>query len=160
MKRFKVNDPVALREKGLLCYNERDDERAFEYLTKAAALGDMDAHYNLSILYYEGRGVERDKKKEIYHLEEAAIGGHHLARHNLACAEAENGRFDRATKHSIIAANLGFDVALEQVKKWSSFGFASKEDYEDALRGHQTAVDATKSTQRDAGEEYYRQKRL
>jgi hypothetical protein len=34
-------------------------------------------------------------------------------------------------------------------------GFVSKEDYAAALRGHQAALDATKSVQRKAAEEYY-----
>ena len=49
---------------------------AFEYLTRAAALGNAAAHYGLSILYEEGVGVEKDEKKELHHLEEAATGGH------------------------------------------------------------------------------------
>jgi TPR repeat protein len=40
----------------------------------------MDAHYNLSIMYSEGQGNEKDLKKKVYHLEEAAIGGHADAR--------------------------------------------------------------------------------
>ena len=53
-------------------------------------------------------------------------------------------------KHYIIAATLGDDGALEAVKNCFVRGLASKENYEVALRGHQTAVDATKSEQRDA----------
>jgi len=37
-------------------------------------------------------------------------------------------------------------------------GVVSKEDFEAALRGHQAAVDATKSEQRDAAYKYYRQR--
>ncbi len=53
-------------------------------------------------------------------------------------------------KHFIIAAKLGSNDALEVVKKYFTHGLASKEDFEAALRGHQAAVDATKSEQRDA----------
>ena len=90
------------------------------------------------------------QRSEIYHLEEAAIGGHPWARFNLGCEEDEKGRTDRAVKHFIIAAKLGYDDALEPVKKLFSVGMVSKEDFEAALRGHQAAVDATKSEQRDA----------
>jgi hypothetical protein len=37
-------------------------------------------------------------------------------------------------------------------------GFVSKEDFEAALRGHQAAVDATKSKQREEAEERYKVK--
>jgi TPR repeat protein len=158
MKRVKANDLNALRQMGNSCHEKGDYERAFEYWTNAAGLGDAMAHFNLSILYSKGQGVEKDLKKEAYHLEEAAIGGHHFARHNLGNNEGKNGRVDRAGKHYIIAAKLGYDRALQKVKSGFALGFVSKEDYAAALRGHQAAVDATKSTQRDAAEEYYNQR--
>jgi len=40
-------------------------------------------------MYYEGQGVEKDKKKDVYHLEQAAIGGHPNARHNLGVVKRE-----------------------------------------------------------------------
>jgi len=43
------------------------------------------AHYKLSVLYREGEGVEKDTKKELFHLEEAAIAGHPRARFRLGC---------------------------------------------------------------------------
>ena len=59
---------------------------------------------------------------------------------------------DRAVKHWIIAANLGCDEALDAVKKRFQRGDVSKEEYASSLRGHQAAVDATKSQQRDNAE--------
>ncbi len=150
MERVKANDPAAMNEMGKKCYIKGDYNGAVEYYTKAAALDDMGAHQNLSVMYRKGEGVEKDKKKEIYHLEEAAIGGHPQARYNLAVYEWRGGRMDRAVKHYIIAARLGL---LESVKQCFLNGFVSKEDYEAALRGHQTAVDATKSEQRGEAEE-------
>ena len=97
-------------------YSEQGDKRkAFEYWSKAAALGFMDAHYNLSLMY-DGDGIEKDEKKRIYHLEEAAIGGHPEARNNLAISEAKHGRLDRAVKHWIIAANMGDDESLKNLQ--------------------------------------------
>jgi TPR repeat protein len=159
MERVKANDPNALLQIGVKCYDEGDYEGAFQYYTKAAALGDMVAHYNLSILYHGGEGVEKDTKKAVYHLEEAAIGGHPMARYNLGCIEWNRGSDERAMKHCIIAANLGYDKALDRVKECFTTGIVSKEDFEAALRGHQAAVDATKSTQRDAAEKYYHRNR-
>jgi TPR repeat protein len=149
MERAKANDPIALFQMGFLCLDKGDYEGAVEYFTKAAELGDMDAHNNLSILYHEGKGVEKDYKKKVYHLEEAAIGGHPYARYNLGIHEGVNGREDRAYKHLIIAAKLGSDEALKVVKKGFHSGVVGKEDFEAALRGHQAAVDETKSEQRE-----------
>ena len=149
MKRAKVNDPKALFKLGVKCDREGDFEGAIEYFTNAAALGEADAHYNLSVMYRKGQGVEVDLKKELYHLEEASIAGHPEARYNLGCYEWSNGRPERALKHCIIAAKLGDDDSLDKVKQGFVDGIVSKEDFEAALRGHQAAVDATKSQQRD-----------
>lgn len=65
MKRIKADDPVALQAMGRICRNEGDYERAFEYWTKAAELGDMEAHYDLACMYHKGKGVEKDEKREV-----------------------------------------------------------------------------------------------
>ena len=156
MKRVKKKCPVALREVGKGHRDEGDYETAFEYFTNAAELGDADAHFELSIMYQNGQGVDKDMKKEVYHLEEAAIGGHPVARLNLGCIEADSDRFDRAKKHFIIAANLGYHRSLEALMTLYKHGLAGKEDYAGALRAYQAAVEATKSTEREEAEEAMR----
>jgi hypothetical protein len=42
------------------------------------------------------------------------------------------------------------------VKNGFAHGLVSKEDFEAALRGHQAAVDATKSADREEAEEHYK----
>ena len=160
MKRVEANDPVAMCQMGGKRYNAGDWKSAFEYWSKAAALGDVQAHYQLSISYLDGQGVEKDEKRELHHAEEAAIGGHPLARHNLGCLEGKRGRMDRAAKHFIIAAKLGCDKSLENVKNLYKAGHVSKEDFAAALRGHQAAVDATKSPQREQADGYMNMKWL
>ena len=136
-------------------YNEGDYKSAFEHWTRAADLGEVEAHYQLSTFYRDGQGVEKDEKRELHHTEQAAIGGHPMARYNLGCFEGQRGQHDRATKHWIVAAKLGFDKSLECVMdryKAGLIGLISKEDLASALRGHQAAIDATKSLQRDEAE--------
>src|SRR6056300_653516 len=103
-------------------------------------------------MYRTGQGVEKDTKKQVFHLEEAAIGGHHMARHNLGCEEVDNGRYERARKHFIIAANLGWHDSLSNLKILYAVGHATKGDYADALRAYQAAVDETKSEERERAE--------
>jgi TPR repeat protein len=57
------------------------------------------AHEALSDLYQEGEGVEKDIEKELYHLEEAAIGGHPDATYKLAMYEGGSDRFDETFHH-------------------------------------------------------------
>jgi TPR repeat protein len=132
---------------------EGDYDGAFEYWTKAAGLGHGDWHYRLADFYRKGQGVEKDEKRELHHLEEAAIGGHPGARFFLG---RKSSKVDRAMRHFIIASKLGLDASLEMVKDGFKRGLISKEDYASALRGHQAALDATKSPQREAAEEALR----
>ena len=102
MKRIEVNDPVALREKGIMKQEKGDYSVAFDYLTKAAELGDAGAHYQLSCMYHEGKGVEKDVKKKICHLIVAAIGGHPAARYNLALYEGCKGDTERDVSATLV----------------------------------------------------------
>ena len=162
MKRVQANDTAAIFHMGIIRYHARDYEAAFEYLTRAVALGNVAAHFQLSLMYHDGKGVEKDEKKEQHHAEKAAIAGHPIARHNLACFEARNGQYNiarrgRAVKHYIIAAKLGHDGSLECLKELHKAGQLSRDDFSAALRGYQAANDATKSPQREEAAEFARQ---
>ena len=154
MKRIEANDPVAMCRMGVKRMQEDDYKAAFEYMARAAALGDAGAHYGLSILYEEGVGVEKDEKKELHHLEEAAIAGHLDARHYLGNKEVGRSRMDRAAKHFIIAAKLGYEKSLKKVKSLYEAGHVSKDDFSAALRGYQAAVAAMESPQREEFREF------
>jgi TPR repeat protein len=153
MKRVEKNDPVAMRHIGGLRYIEGDYSSAFEYLTKAAELGDAMAHTKLAALYFHGKGVDKDEKKAVYHYEEAVIGGHPNARYILAIIEMNNGRPERAVKHFIIAADLGNDRSMKELWECYGKGYISKDDLTVTLRTHQAAINETKSPQREAAEE-------
>eukprot|EP00985_Skeletonema_marinoi_P002562 scaffold1057_cov203-Skeletonema_marinoi.AAC.10 len=127
MTRIEANDPAAMSQKGIGARQKGDHQSALIYFTKAAGLGDAEAHYWLSHLYSDGRGVEKNSRKEIHHLEEAAIGGHPGARFNLGCDENEKGSIERAVKHWIIAANLGDDLSIKALMRMFKGGFVEKE---------------------------------
>ncbi len=153
MERIKKNDPVAMTYIGKKNQQKGDFGKALEYYTKAAELGGANAHCLLGGLYCEGGGVEKDMKKAVYHWEQAAIGGHTSARGLLASYEINNGRFERAAKHFIIAANLGCERSPKFIKDLFVQGIVSKEDYASALRAYQAAVNETKSAERKKAEE-------
>ena len=79
--------------------------------------------------------------------------GHPTARYNLGVVEEINGRFVRVKLHHTIAANIGLHESLEELRQLYADGHASKEDYAAALRAYQTAVDETKSKEREKAEE-------
>ncbi len=150
MKRVKANDPAALSHMGRQRYKEGDYDGAFEYLTKAAELGNAAAHCQLGVMYWKGHGVEKDEEKKIHHYEKAAIGGHPGTRHALALIEEKRGNIERSVKHFVIAANLGFEISMKELWGRYSRGHITKEELEATLRTHQAALDEMKSPQRDA----------
>ena len=152
MERMEANDPFALRTYGAAKYTEGNYGFAFEYFTKAAELGFVEAHSRLAELYQDGKGVEKDIGKEVYHLEKAAIGGHPHARHNLGAHEWKNGNKERAVKHWIIAATQGEDTSIKALMNAFKKGYVEKDELAAALRSHQAAVDAAKSPQRERTE--------
>ena len=154
MKRAQANDPFATLQIGIRRNEEGNYGGAFQNYTQAAESGNAASHYFLSCLYRGGKFVEMDEKKEVYHLEEAAIGGHPFARHDLGCREAENGNYERTTRPLIIAASLGYELSMEMLKANHARGYVSKEDFAVALRAHQAALDATKSPQRETAEKW------
>eukprot|EP00985_Skeletonema_marinoi_P023219 scaffold15294_cov101-Skeletonema_marinoi.AAC.2 len=141
MKRVEANDPLAILTQGQVQLKKGDAPKAFEYMMKAAELGDAEAHFMLAQLYHGGHGVEKD---------EAAIGGHPEARTHLGLAEWDNENYERAVKHFIIAAKLGHDDSIKVLMESYKGGLVKKEVLDAALRAHQSAVDATKSSQREA----------
>ena len=149
MKRVEANCPVALCIQGVKEYDDGDFDKAFEYLSEAAEMGNSEAHSRLADMYHDGEGVEQNEGKKIHHLEEAAIGGHPIARHNLGKLECDNNDLDRAVKHWIIAATQGHDVSLKALMRVFKMGYVEKEVLAAALRAHKAAVDATKSPQRE-----------
>lgn len=91
----------------------------------------------------------KDMAKAFRHCEVAAMGGHVLARHNLGSAEYYAGNHDLALQHWMIAAPLGQEGTLNNVKILFNKGLATKADYAAALRGYQNAVQEMSSPDRD-----------
>ena len=151
-ERAEKNDPIALLKIGGNKYKEGKCEEAVQYYSKAAEFGDVESRYRLSMMYLHGEGVQEDLEAVRQNMIEAALCGHPIARHNMGGIDECNGMYDRAVKHYIISANLGFDESLNALKRCYKNGHVSKEDYAGALRAHQAAVDAMKSPQRDAAE--------
>jgi len=151
MKRIAAKDPDAMRQMGLKHYNHEEDyESAFEYWTQAAELWAISMHIIIVYFVLKGRGgviCWGRRNGDTYSVLRRLLyfgGGHAIARHYLALREKWCDRFDRAVKHFIIAANLGYDGSLKELKGCYAEGKASKDDFALALRAHQAAVDEQK----------------
>lgn len=116
MKRAEANDLLTICQMGKRYARKGDYSSALEYFTRAARSGYTDARFELAAIFLKGQGVEKDRNKALNHWEEAAIGGHPQARHNLGIHEKQNDNIERAVKHFIIAANLGWDDSLKLLR--------------------------------------------
>ena len=129
---------------------KQDKEKALEMSLRAADLGSTLAHNNIANAYYEGTGgVEKDPNREMHHYQQAAIGGCALARHNIGFFEAKAGNIDRAIKHWMIAAGSGMKESLDCIRQQFMRGYATKCEYETALREYQAYIEEVKSFERE-----------
>ncbi|EJK54024.1 hypothetical protein THAOC_26426 [Thalassiosira oceanica] len=71
------------------------------------------------------------------------------ARHNLGCSEVRMGNSNRAVRHFLISAKMGHKDSVETIKIAFMAGLATKEQYAQALKGYQDAVEEMKSHDRD-----------
>ena len=108
MRRVEANDAGAMYVLANDYYRGRrglqqDRSKGDDLLTRAAALGSSQAHYQLGIHFDKGGVVKKAK----FHFEAAAMAGHEMARYMLGITEAKSRNSDRAVKHWIIAASGG-----------------------------------------------------
>ncbi|EJK43958.1 hypothetical protein THAOC_37548 [Thalassiosira oceanica] len=152
--RVAKKDPVAINALGLdYCYGthglQKDASKAFELWMEAAELGSIDALFNLGKSYRLGEGVGKNIAKAAKFYTKAAMQGHVGGRHDLGVHDFEEGNYDRAVRHVLISAKMGHKDSPEMIKRMFMGGLATKEQYTEALKGYQDAVDEMKSPQRD-----------
>ena len=128
---------------------QKDMQRAIELWTEAAELGSIAALYSLALSYNRGEGVQQDEAKGAEFYTKAAMQGHVDSRHNLGHYEAQKLKLDHAVKHYLISAKMGDGDSVEIIKTMFKEGLATKEQYAQALRGCQDAVEEMKSPERD-----------
>ena len=153
-KRMKLDDVKAIYNLGC-CYSggmhelPQNRAKALELWHQAGELGSAPSYYNIGGAYHAGNGVERDEKKAVHYWELAAMEGHAMARHNVGAKEGQAGNMDKAVKHFMIAAGVGYNDSLEKIKQMFMNGQATKDEYAKALRAYQENLAEIKSPQRD-----------
>ena len=152
--RVEKKDPAAIKylgdqySKGGLGL-EKDMSRAIELWTEAAKLGSAGACHELGQEYVDGVGVGKDLEAGVRYYEKGAMLGHAGARHNLGFYECDRGSYDRAVRHLLISAKMGYEESLNAIKKLFKEGLATKSQYGEALKGYQDALEETKSPDRE-----------
>ena len=152
--RVAKKDPAAISNLGHKYFFgdlglQKDARKAVELWTEAADIGSIEALYSLGSAYYHGDGVPEDKAKGIQLWRKAAMQGHVESRNNLGSYEWGEGSHDRAVRHFLISAKMENKTSVENIKDMFTMGLATKEQYAEALKGYQDAVEEMKSHDRD-----------
>ena len=158
--RVQKKDPVAIYHLGGKYVEgglglQKDMRRAIELWTEAAELGSVESLYNLGIAYDGGHGVQENRAEAIKLYKKAAMQGHVESRHNLGSDEGAKGNYNRAVRHLLISAKMGDKDSLEGIKNLFMGGLATKEQYTEALKGYQDAIEEMKSPERDEAKALY-----
>ena len=99
------------------------------------------------MLSYQG-----DEAKTVELFKQAAMQGHVESRFNLGGHELNKGEYNSAAKHFLISAKMGLKESVEVMKSMFMDGLATKDQYAEALKGYQNAVEEMKSHERDEAE--------
>ncbi|EJK57354.1 hypothetical protein THAOC_22611, partial [Thalassiosira oceanica] len=128
--------------------------KAVELYTEAAELGSIQALFSLGNAYHKGEGVQQDNATAVEFFTKAAMREHDGSSYNLGWLEGKKGNHDRAVRHFLISTKMGVVDSVESMKRAFMEGIATKEQYAEALKGYQDAVEEMKSHDRDEAKEY------
>jgi TPR repeat protein len=156
-KRIECDDARAYYELGhsyfygnQKCNVVQDRNRGLTFWQRAGELGSAVAFKSLANAYKKGTGVPRDEGKARHYFELAAMGGNTTARHYLGFLESVAGNNESAIKHWMIAAQNGSTRSLSNIRRYLVlWKFATKLDFEKAIRAYQQYLDDIRSEQRD-----------
>jgi TPR repeat protein len=142
---------------------QQDYARAAQWYGKAAAQNHVLAQFNLSAMYAQGQGVDRDEAKSLMWLTRAAVLGdagaqyrlgirQHLACRNTATGTAPETRIE-ALKWVRLSAAQGYRQA-EQACEFVTFEMTREEVAEGARRVSAFVAEEKSDAQPDARPEY------
>ena len=75
-----------------------------------------------------------------------------MSRYNLGCCEVKwelRPRKETLPRHFLISAKMGQKKSVEVIKNYFMTGLVTKEQYAEALKGYQDAIEEMKSQDRD-----------
>ena len=154
-KRVERKDPNALYNMALH-YRDGDlglpvdQSKCTELLLEAADLDFPDVQYNLGRCHFFGEmGLKQNKEEGIKYTEKAAEGGHIKARHNLGCAEDENGDRVAAMRHWRLAASGGHRKSMGALSICFERGLLRHDDLAETLQAFYRSRAELKSEDRD-----------
>ncbi len=121
---------------GAESYSRGEYEKAANLWLAEANEGSVDAQFNLGILYYEGKGVDRDRNESIFWFSKAAQAGHAQAQYNLGHLLVEKQQDLAQVRRGVVwwkrSAENGSILAQYNYGKALFYGLAIDQDLEQA----------------------------
>mmetsp|Transcript_13820 Transcript_13820/g.23573 ORF Transcript_13820/g.23573 Transcript_13820/m.23573 type:complete len:384 (+) Transcript_13820:113-1264(+) len=155
-KRVDAGDPRAMYHLGIKLTGPMgsvpaDTKKARELLLRSAQSGYPLANLSVGMFYYDGKYpavFPKDLKKARQYFEIGAMGGDPIARAYLGEMEMDRFNCRVGSKHYMISASCGYELALDNVLNGYKTGYVSKDEYANTLRAYKVASDEMKSEQR------------
>ena len=115
----KHDDPNAYNSLGWMILHGKTKNalKALGYFIRGAELGSKEACGNISNCFSDGHGVAQNTEKALFFLRIAALRGGVISHHNVGCHEYDLGNYDIAIRHWKLAAEVGSQFSLDQLKR-------------------------------------------
>lgn len=129
-------------------------KKAKELLLKSAESGYPLANLSVGMFCCHGTypGVfDKNLSRARKFFDSGAMGGDPIARTYLGDRELDRFQYRNASRHYMIAASCGYDLALECVHNAHKNGTVSKTEYDSTLRAYTFASNEMKSEHRSGG---------
>ena len=131
---------------------ERDEKRGVELYHMAATAGNPRACQKLGSMYFNGAElgnlvVMKDVKKAMRLFTRGAKLGDPMCLYNLGVLRRQESTED-SVHYFLKSASGGFQLALDEVKRWYLANYITKDEYARALRSFQSSHDEVKSEAR------------
>ena len=113
-----INDVLASNDIGYKYYLEGDYQKALKVWTKELNEGKREAMYNIALLYYFGKGVEKNLPLAYEYCKKAAYKGSARAMNNLAYMYMKG----LGTKKNYMSAYAWSEIAIENGYEFFKLG--------------------------------------
>lgn len=138
------NNPIDQHNLATYYLNSKDihtKQEALPLFQKAAEQGLPKAQHDLSLMYWQGDGVQKNNKLAEKWAKEAIANKMIAANTTLGLIESENGNFEKAFELYQIAAETGFAPAQYNVGVVYHNGEGVKPDLKEAVKWYELAAE-------------------
>ncbi len=125
---------------GLEAYENEDYATALKYFKPLAEQGHIEAQGYLGLMYYNGSGVKRDKRKSIKWLTLAGEKGDLEAQTTLANHYSVRGDYTKEAKWLTLSATQGHARAQHRIASLFYHGKGVSQDYKEAAKWYALAA--------------------